>query len=209
MGIAESLIRCRWGIEDCDDLIGDFRQALGCLIGALAIPQLRQQRDSMTVRARPIATQVAAHGCAVDDARRCADMPCDDMAIRTRADACDRVCQRADDRTRSAASTVAGVTVVDGLGFGLLASFPCFQCAGRNDLFALRSSCARNCVGYSGLRTFARNSWYPTSSVQSVSPYINGMHVHRSAASGPARAWHTAQQSGPNQKIAIAMHQEA
>jgi O-acetylhomoserine (thiol)-lyase len=29
MGIAESLIRVSVGIEDRDDLIGDFRQALG------------------------------------------------------------------------------------------------------------------------------------------------------------------------------------
>jgi len=29
MGIAESLIRISTGIEDCEDLIGDFRQALG------------------------------------------------------------------------------------------------------------------------------------------------------------------------------------
>jgi O-acetylhomoserine (thiol)-lyase len=28
MGIAESLIRVSIGIEDCEDLIGDFRQAL-------------------------------------------------------------------------------------------------------------------------------------------------------------------------------------
>ena len=29
MGIAESLIRVSVGIEDTDDLVGDFRQALG------------------------------------------------------------------------------------------------------------------------------------------------------------------------------------
>ena len=29
MGIAESLIRVSIGIEDCEDLVGDFRQALG------------------------------------------------------------------------------------------------------------------------------------------------------------------------------------
>ncbi len=29
MGIAESLIRISTGIEDCEGLVGDFRQALG------------------------------------------------------------------------------------------------------------------------------------------------------------------------------------